>query len=483
MTRAVVVGSGPNGLAGAVRLAQEGVEVTVLEAADTAGGGTRTTERIVPGLLHDDCSAFHPTGVTSPYFSTLGLEEHGLRWLWPEVDLAHPLDDGRAGIVTRNFADTDPTVGVDAKTWRRVFEPLVRNFDKIAVDAMGPAVHLPKHPIAFGRFGSQALLPATWTVKHWKDDPARALYIGVAAHAFGRLDTPLSGSIGLMLTAAAHRAGWPVAEGGSQSIANALIGKLQSLDGTVRTGARVTSRAQLNELLGFEPDIVLLDLAPAGVLDLYGDQLPSRVQRAFRRYEYGPAVHKVDYAIEGDVPWTNDDCRRAGTLHLGGSAEEIVAAEAATARGEMPERPFALIGQQYLADPSRSVVSGAGSVNPLWAYAHVPAGYTGPSDAVTESLTSQIERFAPGFRERIVGTCVRSATDMAAYNPNYVGGDIGAGANTARQIVFRPRAGLNPYRLGIPGVYLCSSAAAPGGGVHGMCGFNAAETALRQMIR
>lgn len=474
MTRAVVVGSGPNGLAGAVRLAQEGIEVTVLEAADTAGGGTRTTERIVEGLLHDDCSAFHPTGVTSPYFSTLGLEEHGLRWLWPEVDFAHPLDDGRAGIVTRNIADTDPTIGADAKSWHRVFEPLTRTFDKIAVDAMGPALHLPKHPIAFGRFGPQALLPATWTVKHWRDDPARALYMGVAAHAFGRLDTPLSGSIGLMLTAAAHRAGWPVAEGGSQRIADALISKLVSLGGSVRTGVRVVSRTQLNDELGFEPDIVMLDLAPAGVLGLYGDQLPGRIKRAFSRYEYGPAVHKVDYAIDGEVPWTNEDCRRAGTLHIGGTAEEIVAVEAATARGEMPERPFALIGQQYLADPSRS----AGSINPLWAYAHVPAGYTGDA---TEALTAQIERFAPGFRERIVGTYVRSATEMAAYNANYVGGDIGAGANTARQIVFRPRVGLNPYKLGIPGVYLCSSAAAPGGGVHGMCGFNAAETALKQL--
>jgi len=474
MTTAVVVGSGPNGLAGAVRLAQAGLEVTVLEAADTIGGGTRTTERIVPGLLHDDCSAFHPTGVTSPYFSKLGLEDHGLTWRWPEIDLAHPLDDGRAGIVTRDFADTDRTIGEDARSWRRVFEPLVRTFDKILVDAMGPAVHLPKHPIAFGRFGPQALLPATITMKHWKGDPARALYTGVAAHAFGRLDTPLSGSVGLMLTAAGHRAGWPVAEGGSRAIADALVRVLTSLGGSVRTGVTVTSPHQLRDVLGHDPDVVLLDIAPAGVLDIYGDELPGRVRRAFRRYEYGPAVHKVDYAIEGDVPWTNEDCRRAGTLHLGGTAEEIVKVEGATARGEMPERPFALIGQQYLADPSRA----AGSINPLWAYAHVPAGYTGDA---TEALTAQIERFAPGFRDRIVGTYTRTATDMASYNANYVGGDIGAGANTARQIVFRPRAALNPYTLGIKGVYLCSSAAAPGGGVHGMCGFNAAETALKRL--
>lgn len=475
MGTAVVVGSGPNGLAGAVRLAQAGLEVTVLEAADVVGGGTRTTERIVPGLLHDDCSAFHPTGVASPYLGTLGLEEHGLRWRWPEVDLAHPLDDGRAAVASRDFDGTDRTLGADARRWRRVFEPLARTFDKIAVDAMGPAVHLPRHPVAFGRFGPQALMPATVTVRHWKDDPARALYTGVAAHAFGRLDTPLSGSVGMMLTAAAHAVGWPVAEGGSRAIADALVGKLTALGGTVRTGVRVTSRAQLRDAVDGDPEIVLLDVAPAGALEILGDDLPPRIQRAFRRYRYGPAVHKVDYAVEGDVPWTNEDCRRAGTLHLGGTAEEVAAVEAATARGEMPERPFALIGQQYLADPSRS----AGGVHPIWAYAHVPAGYTGSSEQATEALTAQIERFAPGFRERVVGTFVRSAADMAAYNANYVGGDIGAGANTAKQIVFRPRPALNPYSLGIPGHYLCSSATPPGGGVHGMGGFHAAQAALR----
>ncbi|RNL81512.1 phytoene desaturase family protein [Nocardioides marmorisolisilvae] len=478
MRRAVVVGSGPNGLAGAVRLAQAGLEVTVLEAAETYGGGTRTSERIVPGLLHDDCSAFHPTGAASPYLSTLGLEEHGLRWLWPQIDLAHPLDDGRAGIITRTMSDSDRTLGADARSWHRVFEPLARTFDKIAVDAMRPPVHVPKHPIAFGRFGPQALLPATVTVRHWKDDPARALYSGVAAHAFGRLDTPLSGSVGLMLAAAGHAVGWPVAEGGSGSISGALVRLLEKLGGSVRTGVRVTSRAQLREVLGHDPEVVLLDVAPAGALEILGDDLPGRISRAFHRYQYGPAVHKVDYAIEGDVPWTNEDCRQAGTLHLGGTAEEVFATEAATARGEMPDRPFALIGQQYLADPSRSTVSEGRTINPVWAYAHVPAGFTGDA---TEALTAQIERFAPGFRDRIVGTFVRSATDMAAYNANYIGGDISAGANNARQILFRPRITWNPYSLGIPGHYLCSSSTPPGGGVHGMSGYYAAEAALRRL--
>ncbi|HEY5843638.1 MAG TPA: NAD(P)/FAD-dependent oxidoreductase, partial [Mycobacterium sp.] len=275
------------------------------------------------------------------------------------------------------------------------------------------------------------------------------------------------GSVGLMLSAAGHKAGWPVAKGGTQSITDAMISELESLGGTVKTGFTVTS---LDELGG--PDIVMLDTAPDAAVRIVGDKLPGRVRRQLTRYKYGPAVHKVDFAIDGDVPWTSADARVAGTLHLNGTAEEIVAAEAATARGELPDRPFVLIGQQYLADPSRS----QGSINPLWAYAHVPHNYQGDA---TEHVIGQIERFAPGFRDTIVATSTRNAPEMAAYNPNYVGGDIGTGANTAKQIALRPRFALNPYKLGVKGVYLCSSATPPGAGVHGMCGFNAAETALK----
>lgn len=475
MTKAVVVGSGPNGLAGAIRLAQEGIEVLVLEAAARAGGGTRTSELTLPGVLHDECSAFHPTGVASPYLKSLELGRFGLEWLWPEVDLAHPLDDGRAGVLVRGqMARTKDSVGVDGDSWERLFSPQVRNFERILPEVFQPVVHLPRHPVALGRFGPRALLPGTVVTRRFDDEPAKALFLGVAAHAFGRLDTPLSGSVGMLLTTAAHAVGWPVAKGGSESIARAMVALLESLGGEVRTGVDVTSLAQVTEQLGAGPDIVLFDTTPDAVLRIVGDQLPGRVQRAFSRYEYGPAVHKVDLAIEGDVPWTNENCRRAGTLHLGGAAAEIARTEAATARGEMPERPFVLVGQQYLADPSRS----AGSVNPIWAYAHVPAGY--PGDA-TEAVIAQIERFAPGFRDRIVATRARTATDMAAYNANYIGGDIGAGANTARQIVFRPRIALNPYATGVDGLYLCSSATPPGGGVHGMAGRNAAETALKRL--
>jgi phytoene dehydrogenase-like protein len=317
-------------------------------------------------------------------------------------------------------------------------------------------------------------MPATTTVRRWKDDPARALYMGVAAHVFGKLTTPLSGSVGLMLTAVGHAAGWPVAKGGSQAIATSLIGLLESLGGVVKTGVTVESLDQLRDVAGSAPDIVMLDTAPEGVLRIVGGQLPPRVRRAFTKYTYGPSTYKVDFAIRGDIPWANQDARRAGTVHLGGTAEQIVDVEAATARGDMPDQPFMLVGQQYLADPSRS----AAGLNPIWSYAHVPHAY--PGDA-TEAMVQQIERFAPGFRDTIVETHVRNVNQMATYNANYVGGDIGAGANTFRQIAFRPRPAPNPYTLGVKGVYLCSAATPPGPGVHGMGGFNAAEAALARL--
>ncbi|NYI45964.1 phytoene dehydrogenase-like protein [Nocardioides aromaticivorans] len=474
MSSAVVVGSGPNGLAGAIRLAQAGLPVTVVEAHERPGGGTRTSELTLPGVLHDDCAAFHPTGVASPFFRSLGLERHGLRWLWPEVDLAHPLDDGRAGVAARDMSASVASLGVDGERWRRMFAPIVRNFDDLMDEVLRPVVHLPGHPVTLGRFGMKAALPATVLARRFRDDPARALFTGVAAHKFGRLDGVLSASVGLMLAGSAHAVGWPVAEGGTEAITRALLAELAALGGKVVTGVRVESLAQVSELAGGRPDVVLLDTAPAGALDILGDRLPPRVRRALTRYSYGPAAFKVDLAIEGDVPWTNEACRRAGTLHLGGTAEQIAAIERETVRGRMPDQPFVLFGQQYLIDPSRS----AGGINPIYAYAHVPHGYDGDA---TEAIIDQVERFAPGFRDRIVATAVRGPADLEAYNANYVGGDISAGANTARQITFRPRVALDPYALGVDGVYLCSSATPPGGGVHGMGGFNAAEAALKRL--
>ena len=474
MTSAVVVGSGPNGLSAAVRLAQAGISVTVLESGDRPGGGTRTSEYGHPGVLHDDCSAVHPTGVISPFLKSLPLQEFGLEWLWPELDLVHPLDDGRAGVLSRDMDRTVESLGRDGGRWRRLFEPMVRNIEGLIDEVFQPPLHAPRHPITLTKFGINALMPATVTVRRWRDDPARALYMGVAAHVFGKLSTPLSGSVGLMMAAVGHAAGWPVARGGSQAISQSLVGLLESMGGVVKTGVTVESLDQLRDVTGAAPDIVMLDTAPEGLLRIVGEHLPPRVRRAFTRYTYGPSAYKVDFAIRGDIPWTNADARRAGTVHVGGTAEQIVEIEAATARGDMPDQPFMLVGQQYLADPSRS----ADGLNPIWSYAHVPHAY--PGDA-TEAVIGQIERFAPGFRDTIVETHVRNVPAMAEYNANYIGGDICAGANTFRQIAFRPRPARNPYTVGVEGVYLCSAATPPGAGVHGMGGFNAAETALARL--
>ena len=468
MTTALVVGSGPNGLAAAVRLAQTGVQVRVLEAEDTIGGGARSVQSD-SGLVHDECSAIHPTGVASPFFRSLPLADHGLRWLWPEIDLAHPLDTGSAGVLVRDVARTAELMGPDGPAWQRLFEPLSRSFDDLVQDVFRPVVHVPSHPLRLAAFGVNALAPASWTARRWRTDEARALFGGIAAHAFSRLTAPLSSSVGLMLAAAGHAHGWPVAEGGSQRISDALTSLLAKLGGTVETAVVVDSLDQLGR-----PDIVLLDVSPRAAARICGGRLPARTARAYRRYRYGPAAYKVDFDVRGDVPWTNEACRRAGTVHLGGTFEEVAAAERDIVRGAMPARPFVLVAQQYLADRSRSV----GDLNPVWAYAHVPHGHSGD---VTGAIVAQIERFAPGFRAQVVATRVRSVQQMEQHNANYVGGDISVGANTARQLALRPRIALDPYSTGIPGVYLCSSATPPGPGVHGMCGHNAAQSALRHL--
>jgi phytoene dehydrogenase-like protein len=469
VTTSVVVGAGPNGLAAAVRLAQHGIEVEVLEAADVIGGGTQTSELTVPGVLHDHCSAFHPMGVGSPYLRTLGLDRYGLQWRWPEIDCAHPLDTGEAGLLWRSVDQTAEGLGVDGARWRRAFAGVAAGFDDLAVDLMRPIVHVPRHPIRLLRFGPPALLPASLAARWWRTEETRALFGGVAAHAFYPLHRPTSAAIGMTIIAAGHRHGWPVAAGGSRSITDALAALLADLGGKIHTGVRVGQAGDIPPA-----DLVLLDLAPSAVADIFGDRLPSRVARAYRRFRHGPGAFKVDFAIEGGVPWRNDACGRAGTVHLGGTFDEVAASERAIARGRMPDRPFVLVGQQYLADPTRS----AGPIHPLWTYAHVPHGYTGDA---TAAIVAQIERFAPGFRERIVAQAVRATKDMHAYNPNYLGGDVITGLNNERQIVMRPRIALDPYRTGIPGTFICSAASPPGAGVHGMCGYNAAGSALRHL--
>jgi phytoene dehydrogenase-like protein len=469
MTSAIIVGSGPNGLAAAARLARAGLTVTVLEASDEIGGGTRSSEMIMPGLVHDHCSAFHPIAAGSPFLKELSLSDHGLRWLQPEVDCVHPLDDGTAGAFYRSMDRTVDGLGLDGRRWRQVFEPMAARFNSLIADAAQPVARVPHHPVGFVRFGAGAMLPATAFAQLWKTEQAKALWAGVAAHTFHRLDRPFTSAVGLMLLVSGHAEGWVIAEGGSQAIANALAADIRQHGGVIESGQRVTSVKDLPQ-----HDVLMLDVSPSSAADILGDRLPSRVARAYRRFRHGPGAFKVDFAIEGDVPWTASVARQAGTVHVGGSFDDIVASELVVHRGSMPDRPFVLVGQQYLTDRSRSV----GNVNPLWTYAHVPNGYSGDA---TAAIIAQIERFAPGFRERIVGTAVRSASDMSVYNANYTGGDIIGGAASPTQLLFRPRVALDPYFTGVPGVYLCSASTPPGAGAHGMCGANAAARALAHL--
>jgi phytoene dehydrogenase-like protein len=469
MSTALVVGSGPNGLAAAVALAKAGVQVTVLEAADEIGGGTRTSDAIIPGLLHDHCAATHPMAVGSQFLAELGLERYGLSWRLPEIDCVHPLDGGSAGVLYRSVEDTATGLGVDGRRWRTLFGTTSANYDALAEDIMGPLLRVPHHPLALVRFGIPTVLPASTLARSFRSPEARALFGGAAAHAFRPLHYPMTSAIGLGILTAGHRHGWPVAAGGSQSIANALAALLADLGGKIETGTRITAASQLPSA-----DVTMFDLAPEAVAGILGDRLPRRVSRAYRRFRRGPGAFKVDFAVEGGVPWTNPSARRAGTVHVVGDYSELAATERDVHAGRMPERPFVLVGQQYLADPQRSV----GDVHPVWTYGHVPNGYSGDA---TEAIIAQIERFAPGFRDRIVGQTIRATTQMATYNPNYVGGDIMTGSKDIRQLTFGPRVTLSPYRIGVPGMYICSAATPPGPGAHGMCGANAAVVALSEL--
>jgi phytoene dehydrogenase-like protein len=469
MTTAVVVGAGPNGLAAAIHLARNGFDVQVLEAAETIGGGARSGELTVPGVIHDHCSAAHPLGVGSPFWQAIDLGRCGLTWKWPEIDCAHPLDDGTAGVLYQSIEKTAAGMGSDDRRWRLAVGDLATSFDDLGQDLFRPILHVPRHVIRLAAFGPRALLPATVVARWFRTEQARAVFAGAAAHLFTRLDRPLTASLGLLFLASGHRYGWPVAEGGSGAIIAALAAALREHGGAITTGVTVTSRGDIPDA-----DVVMLDLSPAGAVQVYGDVMPARIKRSYRRYREGSSAFKVDFAIEGHIPWTNPDCRRAGMVHLGGTFAEIARSERQRAEGRMGDQPFTLVGQQYLADPSRS----AGNVNPIWSYAHVPFGYTGDA---TAAVIDQIERFAPGFRDRIVATVSKGTAELQAYNPNYIGGDIIGGANDRLQMLFRPRVAIDPYFTGVPGVYLCSQSTPPGAGIHGLCGYYAAQSALRRL--
>jgi len=466
---AVVVGAGPNGLAAAVTLARAGLAVDVFEGAATPGGGCRTEDLTLPGFHHDICSAVHPLAAASPFFLGTDLAGRGVRLLTPKVAFAHPLDGGRAAAVSGSVDETAGGLGSDGDSYRRLMAPLVRDSGAIVPAVLAPLRSVPEHAVAVSRFGARGLLPAALLARRFKTDEARALLAGVAAHSMQPLTAPLTGGFGLLLALLAHSAGWPVVEGGSARLMHALTAELASLDGQVVTGCRIRRLTDLPPARA-----VLLDVTPRQFLQIAGDAVPRRYRRAMERFSYGPGVCKVDWALDGPVPWTAVACREAGTVHLGGTLAEVARSEADVTAGRHPDRPYCLVAQAGVVDPTRAP---AGKQT-LWAYCHVPSGST---VSMADRIEAQIERFAPGFRDLILARAVRTAAEMEQHNPNYVGGDINSGAGTLRQTVFRPASRWNPYRTALPGVYLCSASTPPGGGVHGMCGLGAARAALADL--
>ncbi len=466
---ALVVGAGPNGLSAAIAIAQTGHSVLVVEGQDTVGGGARSAELTLPGFIHDVCSAIHPLAAGSPFLSTLPLSEHGLEWVHPPALLAHPLDDGTAVMMERSVAETADGLGPDAESYRKLFGPLVTNWDKLSSDVIGP-LRFPRHPLVAAHFGLLGLRSAVSVAEsHFEGERARALFAGIAAHSVLPLERPVSAAAGLILGASGHAVGWPMPRGGAQQISDALASYLTSLGGRIETGVTVES-------LDDVPDaaVTLLNVTPRQVVSIVGDQLPDRFRRKLEAYRYGPAAFKVDWALDGPVPWSAPECARAGTVHLGGTMSEVAHSEREVRHGRHPEGPFVLLAQPTLFDPSRA----PDGKHTVWAYCHVPNG----SDFdMTARIEAQVERFAPGFRERILARSVRPPAALEEYNPNLVGGDIGGGVQDLGQLFSRPVSLLDPYSIPSTDMFICSSSTPPGGGVHGMCGYFAAQSALRRL--
>jgi phytoene dehydrogenase-like protein len=467
---AVVVGSGPNGLAAAISLARAGHAVTVYEANHEIGGGVRSAELTLPGFIHDVCSAFHPLGLASPFFRALGLEQHGLEWIQPAAPLAHPLDDGTAILLERSIDVTARALGPDGDAYASLMAPLVGSSRDLYDEVLRPVLHLPRHPVVLARFGLTAMRSARALVGRFREDRAPALLAGIAAHSFLPLEHPFSAAAALLLGLSGHAVGWPIARTGSGAIAKALTSQLASLGGVVVSDRRVRQMSDLPTARAY-----LFDTSPAHLDRIAGDRLAPSYRRALHRYRRGPGVFKLDYALDGPVPWRAPECLRAGTVHLGGTFAEIAAGEREVWRGGHPEKPFVLVGQQSLFDDTRA----PSGKHTLWAYCHVPNGSTVD---MTARIEAQLERFAPGFGERVLKRVVSTPADIERGNPNDAGGDISSGSHAGLQLLFRPRIAIDPYATSARDITLCSAATPPGGGVHGMCGYHAARSALRRAL-
>lgn len=467
--KACVIGAGPNGLAAAIVLAQAGMQVDVLEAESTAGGGARTMELTLPGFRHDFGSAVYPLGAGSPFFASLPLIDHGLEWIHSPAALAHPLDDGTAVMLERNLNETKVSLGADGPAWDKLMRPFVERWSEFAPEILRPVSFVPRHPWRMARFGMVALQPADCVARRFRSERTRALFAGLAAHSFLGLDEPLSAAFAILMAVPAHAVGWPIPRGGAQSVTNALLGVLSTLGGKLRTSSPVQN---LEALANFE--LFLCDLTPRQLLRVSGQRLSDSYKRRLARYRYGPGAFKVDYALSGPIPWKASDCLRAATVHLGGTFEEIAASEKAVRNGKTSDRPFILLAQPSLFDDSRAPVG----KHTVWAYCHVP---NGSKENMLEKMESQIERFAPGFRDCVLARHVFSPADLESMDANLIGGDIVGGVMDIRQFLFRPT--WRHYATSAREIYICSSSTPPGGGVHGMCGYHAAKMALSRLDR
>ncbi len=467
---AVVVGSGPNGLAAAITIQAAGLSVLLLEMKDTIGGGSRTKELTLPGFKHDVCSAIHPLAAGSPFFKQLPLHEYGLEYIFPKVSAAHPFDDGTAAALTRSVEETAQSLGADEQEYLKLMRPLVKDWPSLAPDVLGP-LHFPKHPIALAKFGLNAMTSATFLAKRFKTRKGKGLWGGMAAHSIQPLSNIATSAIGLVLLAAGHLRGWPIPKGGSQSIVNALASYFVSIGGKIQTNFHVQSLDQLPA-----SDAILFDITPRQLLSIAGQRFSSLYTWQMSRYRYGMGVFKIDWALDAPIPFIAEACTQAGTIHLGNTFADIASSELLTSRGQIPERPFVLLAQQSLFDTSRAPEG----KHTAWAYCHIP---NGSQADMTETIEKQVERFAPGFRERILARHTMNPVEMQNYNPNYIGGDINGGVIDITQLFTRPVLKFSPYRTSAKGIYICSSSTPPGGGVHGMCGYYAAKRALRDVFR